>query len=281
LDAESLIVNRQISSAIINSTIEVPSGALETANDIYETELRALAAALVHIGSVSDVSNIDANDIDSTLLNNLLAANSLIVNRQISSAIIGSGLAIPSDAYETVDDITLTELNALADALQYISGGVAGIANLTASTITGSLITNLLNANSVIVNRQISSAIITAGLTTGNTDAIDSSVGPRNGEVKNIEMVGLAEALTAMGPTTTVADLSSLSPATVAALDDATIDIMFGANYTIIYYKLEAEMRNNALYLLTLDNSDYEGGNPANRILRTTLAADLKSGVYA
>ncbi|MDG0887796.1 beta strand repeat-containing protein [Paracholeplasma manati] len=281
LDAESLIVNRQISSAIINSTIEVPSGALETANDIYETELRALAAALVHIGSVSDVSNIDANDIDSTLLNNLLAANSLIVNRQISSAIIGSGLAIPSDAYETVDDITLTELNALADALQYISGGVAGIANLTASTITGSLITNLLNANSVIVNRQISSAIITAGLTTGNTDAIDNSVGPRNGEVKNIEMVGLAEALTAMGPTTTVADLSSLSPATVAALDDATIDIMFGANYTIIYYKLEAEMRNNALYLLTLDNSDYEGGNPANRILRTTLAADLKSGVYA
>ncbi|MDX9807876.1 MAG: hypothetical protein RBS87_04865 [Acholeplasma sp.] len=281
LDAESLIVNRQISSAIINSTIEVPSGALETANDIYETELRALAAALVHIGSVSDVSNIDANDIDSTLLNNLLAANSLIVNRQISSAIIGSGLAIPSDAYETVDDITLTELNALADALQYISGGVAGIANLTASTITGSLITNLLNANSVIVNRQISSAIITAGLTTGNTDAIDNSVGPRNGEVKNIEMVGLAEALTAMGPTTTVADLSSLSPATVAALDDATIDIMFGANYTIIYYKLEAEMRNNALYLLTIDNSDYEGGNPANRILRTTLAADLKSGVYA
>lgn len=281
LDAESLIVNRQISSAIINSTIEVPSGALETANDIYETELRALAAALVHIGSVSDVSNIDANDIDSDLLTDLLAANSLIVNRQISSAIIGSGLAIPSDAYETVDDITLTELNALADALQYISGGVAGIANLTASTITGSLITNLLNANSVIVNRQISSAIITAGLTTGNTDAIDNSVGPRNGEVKNIEMVGLAEALTAMGPTTTVADLSSLSPATVAALDDATIDIMFGANYTIIYYKLEAEMRNNALYLLTLDNSDYEGGNPANRILRTTLAADLKSGVYA
>jgi hypothetical protein len=281
LDAESLIVNRQISSAIINSTIDVPSAALETANDIYETELRALAAALVHIGSVSDVGNIEADDIDSTLLTNLLAANSLIVNRQISTAIIDSGLDIPSDAYETVDDITLTELNALADALQYISGGVAGIANLTASTITGSLINDLLAANSVIVNRQISSAIISSGLTTGNTDAIDNSVGPRNGEVKNIEMVGLAEALTAMGPTTTVADLSTLTPATVASLDDETIDIMFGANYTIIYYKLEAEMRTNVFYVMTLDNADYEGGNPSNRILRTTLAADLKSGVYA
>ncbi len=280
LDAESLIVNRQISSAIINSTIDVPAAAKETASDIYETELRALAAALVHIGSVNDVGNIDSADIDSTFLTNLLAADSIIVNRQISSAIIDSGLDIPSDAYETVDDITLTELNALADALQYISGGVAGISNLTASTITGSMITDLLNANSVIVNRQISSAIITAGLTTGNTDAIDNSVGPRNGEVKNIEMVGLAEALTAMGPTTTVADLSGLSPATVASLDDETIDIMFGANYTIIYYKLEAEMRNNAFYVMTLDNSDYEGGNPSNRILRTTLAADLKSGAY-
>ncbi len=280
LDAESLIVNRQISSAIINSTIDVPAAALETASDIYETELRALAAALVHIGSVSDVGNIDAADIDSTFLTNLLAANSIIVNRQISTAIIDSGLDIPSDAYETVDDITLTELNALADALQYISGGVAGISNLTASTITGSLINDLLAANSVIVNRQISSAIISSGLTTGNTDAIDNSVGPRNGEVKNIEMVGLAEALTAMGPTTTVADLSTLTPATVASLDDETIDIMFGANYTIIYYKLEAEMRNNAFYVMTLDNADYEGGNPSNRILRTTLAADLKSGAY-
>ena len=281
LDAESIIVNRQISTAIINSTIDVPSTALETANDIYETELRALAAALVHIGSVSDVSNIDADAIDSTLLTNLLAANSIIVNRQISTAIIDSGLTIPSDAYETVDDITITELTALADALQYITGGVAGIANLTASTITGSLITNLLGANSVIVNRQISSAIIASGLTTGNTDAIDSSVGPRNGEVKNIEMQGLAEALTAMGPTTTVADLSTLSAATVASLDDETIDIMFGANYTIIYYKLEAEMRNNVFYVMTLNPSDYEGGNTSNRILRTKLAADLKSGAYA
>ena len=274
-------MNRQNSAAIIGSSLDIPAAALDTAEDVKETELRALAAALVHIGSVSDVSNIDADAIDSTLLTNLLAANSIIVNRQISTAIIDSGLDIPSDAYETVDDITITELTALADALQYITGGVAGIADLTASTITGSLITDLLGANSVIVNRQISSAIITAGLTTGNTDAIDSSVGPRNGEVKNIEMQGLAEALTAMGPTTTVADLSTLSPATVASLDDATIDIMFGANYTIIYYKLEAEMRMSALYLLTLDNSDYEGNNPANRILRTTLAADLKSGVYA
>ena len=281
LDAQSLIVNRQISSAIINSTLDVPSAALETPTDIYETELRALADALVHVGSVSAVANIVAADIDSTLLTNLLAANSIIVNRQISGAIIASGLAIPSDAYATVDDITVTELTALADALQYISGGVAGIASLTASTITGSLITNLLNANSVIVNRQISSAIIAAGLTAGNTDAIDSSVGPRNGEVKNIEMVGLAAALTAMGPTTTVADLSSLSPATVTALDDATIDIMFDASYTIIYYKLEAVMRNNSTYTTyVLTNADYEGGNPANRILRTRLASDLKSGVY-
>lgn len=280
LDAESLIVNRQISTAIINSTLDVPSTALETVNDIYVTELRALADALVYVGSVSEVADINAAAIDSTLLTNLLSANSIIVNRQISSAIIASGLAIPSDAYATVDDITMTELTALADALQYISGGVAGISNLTANTITGSMITNLLGANSVIVNRQISSAIISSGLTTGNTDAIDNSVGPRNGEVKNIEMVGLAEALTAMGPTTTVADLTSISAATVAALDDATIDVMFDPDYTIIYYILEDEMSSNALYTMTLAPSDYEGGNPANRILRSKLAADLKSGAY-
>lgn len=280
LDAESLIVNRQISTAIINSTLDVPSTALETVNDIYVTELRALADALVYVGSVSEVADINAAAINSTLLTNLLSANSIIVNRQISSAIIASGLAIPSDAYATVDDITMTELTALADALQYISGGVAGISNLTANTITGSMITNLLGANSVIVNRQISSAIISSGLTTGNTDAIDNSVGPRNGEVKNIEMVGLAEALTAMGPTTTVADLTSISAATVAALDDATIDVMFDPDYTIIYYILEDEMSSNALYTMTLAPSDYEGGNPANRILRSKLAADLKSGAY-
>lgn len=284
LDAGSIIVNRQISKAILASTLEVPAAAKETVDDIYTTELEKLVLAMSELGmtgSVTEVAAIDSTDLTSAKLNALITIDSIIVNRQISNVIIGTGLAIPSDAYVDVaqEDITKDELEALALALNYIPGGIDGITNLTASTITGAMITNLLNAGSVIVNRQISTAIINAGLTTGNTDAIEQGVGPRNGEVKVVEMEGLAAALTAMGPTKTVADLSTLDSSTVSTLDDATIDIMFDPLYTIIYYKLEAEMRNNALYVMSLTPTDYEGDNPANRIKRTTLAEDFKLGV--
>ncbi|MBW4258594.1 hypothetical protein KTG15_12995 [Methanobacterium sp. YSL] len=285
LDAESIIVNRQISAAILGSTIVVPAAAKETPNDIYEAELRKLVLAMNELGmtgSVAEVTNIDSSDLTAAKLDALITINSIIVNRQISTVIIGTGLSIPTDAYTDVAqlDITTTELSALADALVYIPGGIDGITNLTASTITGSMITNLLGAGSVIVNRQISTSIIASGLTSGNTDAIDSTATPRNGEVRAIEMEGLAAALTAMGPTTTVADLTGLSAATVASLDDATIDVMFDPSYTIIYYKLEAEMRQNAVYTMFLDPTDYEGNNTSNRIRRSKLAADLKSGAF-
>ncbi|MCU0104637.1 CvpA family protein [Acholeplasma vituli] len=283
LDTGSLIVNRQISKAILASTIEVPAAAKETPEDIYVTELEKLVLAMNELGmtgSVTEVTSIDSGDLTSAKLSALITIDSIIVNRQISTVIIGTGLSIPTDAYVDVthEDITKGELEALSDALNYIPGGIDGITNLTASTITGSMITNLLDAGSVIVNRQISSAIIGAGLTNGNTDAIEQAVGPRNGEVKVVEMEGLAAALTAMGPTKTVADLTSLDSSTVSTLDDATIDIMFDPDYTIIYYKLEAEMRNNPIYVMSLAATDYEGDNPANRIKRTKLAEDFKLG---
>ena len=287
LSANSLIVNRQISTAVISSGLAIPGDAYVVGStvDITTIELNALAVALGHLGtgSIASVSNLDANAIDSTLLANLLSANSLIVNRQISTAVISSGLAIPSDAYvagSTVD-ITTIELNALAVALGHLgTGSIASVSNLDASSINGVLLNNLLTSNSVIVNRQISSAIIASGITSGNADAIEATIGtPRYGEVKQIEMIGLAEALNAMGSTTTIADIAGLNASTIATLDDATIDIMFDPNYTIIYYMIEDELSANALYTFTLSNTDYVDDNPANRIRREKLATDLKAGL--
>jgi phage shock protein PspC (stress-responsive transcriptional regulator) len=286
LSENSLIVNRQISSAVISSGLSIPTDAyvLGSTEDIKSTELNALATALGYLGtgSIASVSTLDADAIDSTLLTNLLSANSVIVNRQISSAVIASGLTIPTDAYVLGSsvDLTSTELSALALALGHLGGTSDSVSSLSANAINGQLLTNLLTDNSVIVNRQISTAIITAGLTSGNTDAIVNDINsPRNGEVKYIEMVGLAEALTSMGASTTIADIASLNANMVSTFSDETIDIMFDPDYTIIYYIIEDELSANPDYTFFLTPTDYVDDNPANRIKREKLATYLKEAL--
>src|SRR5690606_33385244 len=104
------------------------------------------------------------------VLRNLALESSIIVYRKITNAIVSTNISIPDSAFEvhayTGDDLTQTEMTALADALDAFGFATLEVDLIDPGTTSLSDVKNVLLANSLIATRMISKAVIDANLDT-------------------------------------------------------------------------------------------------------------------
>ncbi|MBE0701508.1 MAG: hypothetical protein IH571_07455, partial [Acholeplasmataceae bacterium] len=295
LDLDSLIIYRLIAQGIIDANLDTPESLAEFGDDNHDalaigadikiSEMYALVDAM-DIMSITDLSvSMDAATITAGQLDDLSSLNSLIVDRIISTAIIDSGLDIPSGAYVigSTEDITKTEIDALIASMIAITGDdtgtIASILPVDDADFTPTLLTALLDEESLIIYRMIATAIITEGIDTPesiaedgdfNYDALDIGA-----DIKQDEMYGLANAMLLLG-VANVTEVMDLDLATVLTLTDGEIDDLLDNTNTILYYLVSDLAKADPGIVAALNNDDYVDDNPANNILRSVLITVLK-----
>lgn len=208
----SSIINRQISKAIIESLTKdgqnnIPSTVYVDVErkDIDYVEMGYLIATLSDLAggddtkTISEVFPIDNNLLTGTVLQNMVARNSLIIYRIISSSIIEQNLetdeTYAEDAEYNYDpeainlDIKVSEITKLVDAIALIGGNIN---NVDSDNITISMLTDLVDLDSKILDRIISNTI------TDNLDQKDiPSYSYRAGreDIEHLELVRMVLAL--------------------------------------------------------------------------------------
>jgi len=136
------------------------------------------------------------------VLRNLALESSIIVYRKITNAIVSTNISIPDSAFEvhayTGDDLTQTEMTALADALDAFGFATLEVDLIDPGTTSLSDVKNVLLANSLIATRMISKAVIDA-----NLDTVESRTGTEDSsmDVQVDELINLVDAFVAFGIT--------------------------------------------------------------------------------
>ena len=249
LDLNSLIVDRQISEGIRSANLDISEAyAILTdtnydpgyaTGDLKISEMYALVAAMNEMG-ISDLSgSFDPNSITVAKLQNLHyiglgidpvtdTYDSVIVHHMISDGIASALTNRPSTVYmsNSVNDITAAEVQGVISAVSILNTDPnATLATMSFANggLTPSKISDLLDLNSLIVDRQISEGIISASLDVSEAyaESGDTNYDPSygTGDLTITEMYALVEAMNIMG----ISDLSGAfdpSGITVADLQD-------------------------------------------------------------
>ncbi len=234
LDLDSLIIYRQISSGIISAGLDVAEAYTTVGAPNYDAayvegnltinEMYGLVAAMNEMG-ISDLSgSFDPNTITVTQLQNLhyigLGDNgvsdpydSTIVHHMISDGVLGVLTNIPTTVYmsNSENDITAAEVQGVISAVAVLNtdpNATLGTMSFANNGLTPDKIEDLLDLNSVIVDRQISEGIRSANLDISEAYAIatDTNYDPgyATGDLKISEMYALVAAMNEMG----ISDLS-------------------------------------------------------------------------
>lgn len=125
---------------------------------------------------------------------------SIIAYRMVTNAIAGTGISVPNAAYQVHaylgNDLTQSELLALADAIDAFGLESLELDTIDAGTIELSDIGLAINAGSLIANRMISQAVVDAGLNTA-----ESHEGEENPliDIQVSELSNLVSAFIALG----------------------------------------------------------------------------------
>ena len=202
LDLESLIINRLLSSILIQSSLDIPTSSLDTlgdiTKDIISSELEALKETLLILnnqdqtGIVDDILvGIDASSLAPATLKALLALDSPLINRLVASGIIATNL-VETEQFAVLGDsnfdpnainkdVKLTEMNHIIDSLEVLGvQTISGINQISISDVTsltdpeidallGGTVTFMYYLIADIVDTNGSSLITTYQLVTNTT----------------------------------------------------------------------------------------------------------------
>lgn len=264
---DSRLVDRMISKQLIASTvITVPTEALavstdsnfDSANpgkDIKRSELLGLIDAMAIMGITDITVSMDAQAITINQLEQLDALNSVIVDRIISTAII-SAMDIPTNAYTLQDEhLKKSEITGMIEALVIIADNDKNktMAELDLTTIlpanlTTAKLDSLLNTQSLIVYRLVSTGIKASSIDTPESIAtaldVNYDANAVGKDIKVTELEGLVEAMDILG-VTNVGDIAgSITLAHLQTLSDTDVATLVAAPNTIVYYLVSNALIN-------------------------------------
>ncbi|QWB96435.1 hypothetical protein KHQ89_03115 [Mycoplasmatota bacterium] len=175
------LLSEQIEPTLSVSYAALPEAYFTTAsaiNRLSPDEIQALIEAMTEMG-ISDLSiSFDANNVNTTQLQNLHYLglgtdpvsddyDSYIVHRMLSDGIKDVLSDRPSTIYMTNGDITADEIQGVIDAVAILNSNPnASLATMSFANggLTPTKIESLLDISSLLVDRQISAGIISAGL---------------------------------------------------------------------------------------------------------------------
>ena len=300
LDLGSLIIHRQIATGIIDANLAVSEAYAELGDfnydneainsDLKESEMYAIIEAM----NIMGITDLDATfDAENITVNNLTdlhyiglgtdpvtdTFDSYIVHNMISDA-MESSLDVPTDAYDA-GYMKASEVQAVIDALGLLSSDVStdtltSIIPVTDETYTPTLIENLLDLNALTIYRLVAKGIISSGIQTTESYAIDGDENydenAVNSDLKVSEMYGLAEAMTLLG-VTDVTLVDDIDMSTVLGLSDADVDTILDNSNTITYYIID-DLVDPTDSLFAPDYVNDADGNI--RIERTVLITYIK-----
>ncbi|MDI6452695.1 hypothetical protein [Peloplasma aerotolerans] len=297
LDLDKLIIYRLIAEGIIDAELDTLESHAELGDanydenaiglDIKVIEMYALVEAM-RIMDIIDLSvTIDATGVEIAQLQALHYVglgedpiddvyNSRIVHRILSDGIISS-LDIPTNAYMSIAQLDLTpeEVQGVIDALLEINGNddTGKLANLTPiddSLLTSTVLANLIAIDTLIVYRLIADGIITAGIATDDSYAVDGDVNfdsnDANADIKIDEMNHIVASMDILGITNILTVASDIAAFDFTSLDDTQIETLVEADTdgpnTIIYYIISETLDpdNDVFDMLVLyDPVEYPG----------------------
>jgi hypothetical protein len=304
LDLDALIIYRLIGSGIISATLATDESLAEVGDDNYDannigadvkiSEMYALVEAMNIMGIANLSVSIDATTVTISDLQELHYVGlgidpgtdtyqSRIVHRILSDAII-SALDIPSTAYMlgSSDDLLAVEIQGVIDAMLQLGASTDTLTNLTPidnNALTSTVLQNLIDINTRIVDRLIADGIIASGKATTESYAVfgDVNYDPTaiNEDIKRAEMQGVVDGMDILG-IASVLDLGTISIASVLAMSDEDADLLFDNTNTIIYYIVDELVQAQPLLMAQLDPSDFEAFAPF-RIKRASLITLIKN----
>ncbi|MCF7932418.1 MAG: hypothetical protein K9K93_04540, partial [Acholeplasmataceae bacterium] len=232
----SIILNRMISTAIIDNIAGVPAASyvLGSSEDLLRSEIDYLLDALVILGIETDeASTVTAADITFSDLNQVVALGNAealgyspivvhVISDPLTAAVsdVRSGFeyGVPSTAKQAGStDLEHAEIVKLVDGLEVIGnvGNDPGqndpatttidnaVTGLDPTTFGPTELTNLIAVDSLIIYRMISSSIFDAGLDNPDALAVNGDVNydptlPVNPEVADIKVAELSHIAVAM-----------------------------------------------------------------------------------
>lgn len=184
---------------------------------LTSTELSKLLNSIEELQSSPDqalmdvVSNMNVSDITPTTLTNVANLESIIVYRLLTNTITKANISIPTNAFQTEDmlDLTKAELVNLSNALTNFGMTSLDVNTLEPEKTSLSMLIDVIDANSLIINRKVSEALYTANLAT-----TESHVGMEGNDIQTEEIINLLEAFIAFG----INDISSKDQLTGAQI---------------------------------------------------------------
>ncbi len=227
LDLNSLIIDRQISDGIISAHLDVLEAyaisgdynydSLYATGDLKITEMYALVAAMSEMGITDLSGSFDPNSITVAKLQNLHYIglgtdpildqfDSYIVHHMVSDGISSALTNLPSTVFMANGDIIPAEVQGVISAIGILNNdpnASLGAMSFANAGLTPTKIENLLDLNSLIIDRQISEGIISASLDVSEAYAISGDFNYDSlyatGDLKVSEMYALVEAMNIMG----------------------------------------------------------------------------------
>ena len=217
VDLNSFFTDALISENII-ALIDVPAGAIVNTNGYDSvTEIDDLLDALTILGITTLSGDINVDDVTVGQLQDLLDLESLIINRLLSTTILATDLSIPAISLDTPEDIKLSELQGIIDALLVLANNddttLLSQLDVNNITFTVTLIRNIANINSFFTDALISENIIAL------IDVPAGAIVNTNGYDSVTEIDDLLDALTILGITTLSGDIN-VDDVTVGQLQD-------------------------------------------------------------
>jgi len=289
------LIDTQVETALQISMVSLPEAYFETANQIdmiKADEIQALIEAMDEMGVADLSASFDVDAIGLTELQNVhylgLGSDpvddlydSYIVHQMISDAMISS-IDIPTDAYMANGHMKALEVQGVIDALMLLSSNPATdtlntIMPVANNTFTPTLITSLLDIQSLTIYRLVANGIKSSGIATLESYAelgdLNYDANDVNEDIKIDEMYGLAEAMTLLG-VSDVTQASNINMASVLALSDTDVDTILDNSNTITYFIIDDVVDPND----NLFGADYVNDEALNlRVIRTTLINYIKS----
>ncbi len=281
----SLIMRMYVSEGIITAV-----GSSNVRDDAYEiiaksfinyTEIDNLLSTLHALGtqmnsgdanlgldeSITDVaSSLTASVVTPSLLTAIANDESIIAYRMTTNAIVTTGISIPILALQvhayTGNDLTKTELINLADAVTAFGLTNLEVNNIHPGTTALSDVSNALDANSLIVNRLISQAVVDA-----NLDTVESHIGQEDVlvDIQHEELKNLVEAFIDFG----ITDIDNALTTSVAviyanaqSLAEAQFNIYIG--YEAPYDPLTEDLGLTIVKDFLIDRLDNTIPNPSD-----------------
>ncbi|TVP84787.1 MAG: hypothetical protein EA375_05995, partial [Acholeplasmataceae bacterium] len=314
---DSIILNRMISTAIIENLDNIPDESfteLVEKKDLKRSEIDYLLDALEILGIEPDgAGSVATNAITFAKLDQIVALGntepegyspiivhvlSVPLTAAVSDDARGDGhdYGIPTTAYRNDYDLEHEEIVNLVEALKVL-GDVPGINDPDTTTIADAvagldptefgptLLSDLLDTESLIIYRMISIGINDAGLPF--EDAVVTDVAAVNydaglpepaliSDIKITEMNGLVDAMVVFN-VNTIDDLDDIAIEDIEALTDQQIDDLLDNDNTIMYYIISDIIKGEPLLEPLLANSDFVDDDRDNHIKRQALIDFLKT----